>query len=133
TLFVLAMQYANAPYKWGGNGPFAFDCSGLVLKVLNDAGILLSDMTAQEIYEWAIREGMESCEPGENCILFFGESLNKITHTAISASDGVFMIEAGGAGRESETMSLDALAQKDARVRIKKINRRKDFLAAIKV
>lgn len=133
TLFVLAMQYANTPYRWGANGPFAFDCSGLVLKVLNDAGTLLPDMTAQEIYDWATKEGFESCEPGENCLLFFGNSLDKITHTAIASSDGVFMIEAGGAGRESETMSLDDLARKDARVRIKKINRRKDLLTAIKV
>jgi hypothetical protein len=39
------------------------------------------------------------------------------------------MIEAGGAGRNSLTMSREELAKRDARVRIKPVNNRSDLVA----
>ncbi len=129
----MAMQYLNAPYRWAANGPFEFDCSGLVLKVLRDVGFDLPDMRGKDIYTWAIGRSLQSCiEPFPDCLLFFGKDRDSISHIAIAASTD-FMIEAGGAGRDSTNMTLSQLAKKDARVRISRISRRKDLYAIIKV
>jgi cell wall-associated NlpC family hydrolase len=129
---LMAMQYQNAPYRWGANGPFEFDCSGLALKVLKDVGISLTDRTSQNLYNTLKGMSFSSCEPEHDCILFFGKSIDKITHVSIGISP-TLMIEAGGAGRNSLNMTMDQLAAKDARVRLSKINRRRDLVASIKV
>ncbi|OIV38209.1 hypothetical protein BIV57_07135 [Mangrovactinospora gilvigrisea] len=47
-----AIAYARAqlgkPYAWGGNGPRAFDCSGLVQQAYLRAGVRLPRVTAQQ-------------------------------------------------------------------------------------
>jgi len=125
---LMAIQYLNAPYRWGANGPFEFDCSGFVLKVLHDVGVTLPDMTSDDIYRYCLDNGKES---SINCdsLLFFGRH-EKITHIAISL-DGTYMINAAGAGRDSLKMSRDELASRDARVRIERIDKRKDLVASI--
>jgi len=30
-LVLMSLQYLNTPYKFGANGPYEFDCSGVVL------------------------------------------------------------------------------------------------------
>lgn len=129
----MAFQYVNAPYKWGGNNYDGFDCSGLTLKALHDVGVTLPDMTAQSIYRWAKNtDGFHSCEPEEDCLLFFGVNENNIKHVAIALSK-THMIEAGGSGREAQQMSASDLARVDARVRVKPISNRKDLIESIKV
>lgn len=125
------MAYLNTPYKWGGNNYLGLDCSGLVLKAMHDYGITLPDMTSQGIHDWALRKFKQSCEPSEDCLLFFGSSNKKITHIAISINNE-YMIEAGGAGRDSLTEDAEYLARIDARVRIKPISNRRDFVASYK-
>lgn len=132
-LTLMCLQYANAPYRWASNGPYSFDCSGLVLKVLSDVGIFLPDMTAQDIYNYfSKKEGGTMVNPEIDCLLFFGRDVNNISHVAIAISDK-YMWEAGGSGRESIKMTVEELAKKDARVRIKPISNRKDLAAVIKV
>lgn len=129
----MCLQYANAPYRWGSNGPYSFDCSGLVLKVLSDVGIFLPDMTAQDIYKYfSKQDGGTMINPEIDCLLFFGQDVDNITHVAIAISDK-YMFEAGGAGRDANRMTLEELAKKDARVRVKPIASRKDLAAVIKV
>ena len=131
-LAVMAFQYIGTPYGWGGNDYNRLDCSGLVLKSLHDVGITLPDMTGQSIYNWQIKKGFKSCEPSEDCLLYFGSSVEKITHITIALNEK-YMIEAGGAGKNSLTMSDEDLARIDARVRIKPISNRKDLVASIRL
>jgi len=131
-LIVMAMQYLNVPYKWGGQDYLGLDCSGLVLKSLGDAGFHLPDMTANDLYSYCLKNGRESSGVCDS-LLFFGDTEN-IKHTAISLGivDGSWlMIEAAGAGENSLTMSAKELAKRDARVRIKPVNSRSDFVASI--
>lgn len=138
-LALMAIQYLNIPYVWGGNNTLGLDCSGFVLKVLHDVGVTLPDMTSQNIYRWATqKKEFYSCEPDSDCLLFFGESENHIKHVAISigkpsGSNEAYMIEAGGAGKNSLNMSDEDLARIDARVRIKPISNRGDLVASIKI
>jgi cell wall-associated NlpC family hydrolase len=130
-LTLMAMQYLNVPYKWGGQSYDGLDCSGFVLKTLHDVGITLPDMTAHGLFDYCESKGHMSAYQLCDSLLFFGKP-NKITHVAISLGkvDGQWlMIEAGGAGRNSLTMSQEELAKKDARVRIKPVNNRSDLVA----
>lgn len=129
---MIAMQFYNAPYRWGENGPFEFDCSGLVLRCMREVGFSIKDMTAQSLYNWFLINNHQSCEPKEDCILFFGVNDKNIRHVAIAISKDR-MIEAGGAGKESVGMSPEDLAKIDARVRNKSINNRRDLVACFKL
>lgn len=130
-LTLMALQYLNAPYTWGANGPFEFDCSGLVLKCLHDVGVTLPDMTAHSLYKYYLNKSNQSVEPSQDCLLFFGNA-HKIKHVAIAISD-THMIEAGGAGSDSTTMSLADKGRIDARVRIKPITNRSDLHDCLKI
>lgn len=133
TLLSLSVySYINVPYKWGGNNYDGLDCSGLVLKSLNDVGVTLVDMTSQDIYYWATKKKQfQSCEPNADCVLFFGRNTSNITHIGIAISEN-FYIEAGGSDRRSLSMTKKQLADRDARVRMKPIKYRSDLVASIK-
>jgi cell wall-associated NlpC family hydrolase len=134
-LILAAMQYLNTPYKWGGQNYLGLDCSGFVLKVLSDVGYFLTDRTAQGLYDHCLKVGTSSEEGLCDSLLFFGKP-DKITHVAISlgvVDDSWWMIEAGGAGRNSLTLSPEELAQRDARVRLKPVASRRDLVASISI
>ena len=65
-----AVAYARAqlgrPYLWGGTGPDAFDCSGLVMEAYAAAGINIP-RTSQE--QWAWGSQVTSPQPGD--LVFF--------------------------------------------------------------
>ena len=109
----------------------------MVLKTLHEIGITLHDMTSESLYHWATEtKNVQSCEPSDDCLLFFGSSTSQISHIAIGLGDyngKPYMIEAGGAGRNSATMTDKDLARIDARVRIKPISNRGDLVASIKL
>jgi cell wall-associated NlpC family hydrolase len=132
TLGRAAFQYMNVPYKWGGSNYLGLDCSGLIIKVFHDIGLTVHDMTSQDIYKWMLKnKTFESIMPEEDCLLFFGKSTSEITHVAL-AIDSKWMIEAGGAGRNSLTMTPEELAFRDARVRLRLISTRRDLVACLK-
>jgi len=127
---------------WGGNGFAFFDCSGLVRRSINDYYYRyeshnkpLPDMTAQDLYHWQLKTGSQCTPPEPGCLLYYGESTDKIKHVAIMGEQGM-LIESGGAGRETEKMPLDELlmycSEKDARVREMRFGHRNDLVASIK-
>ena len=65
-----AIAYARAqlgkPYLWGGTGPDAFDCSGLVMMAYRAAGIGIA-RTSQD--QWATESHVSSPQPGD--LVFF--------------------------------------------------------------
>jgi cell wall-associated NlpC family hydrolase len=68
----IAIAYAEAqigkPYLWGGTGPDAFDCSGLVMMAYRQAGVIIP-RTSQQQWAWGpqIQPGHE--QPGD--LVFF--------------------------------------------------------------
>src|SRR5215469_1599630 len=92
-----AIAWARAqigkPYLWGGTGPDAFDCSGLVMDAWQSAGISLP-RTSQE--QWAA--GPRVSQPRRGDLVFFaggdgtasapghvGIVTDPVTHTMIDA------------------------------------------------
>jgi cell wall-associated NlpC family hydrolase len=65
-----AIAYARAqigdPYLWGGTGPGAFDCSGLVMMAYRAAGVSIA-RTSQA--QWATGRHVSSPAPGD--LVFF--------------------------------------------------------------
>jgi cell wall-associated NlpC family hydrolase len=65
-----AIAYARAqlgkPYEWGGTGPGAFDCSGLVMQAYASAGVSIA-RTSQA--QWATERHISSPAPGD--LVFF--------------------------------------------------------------
>ncbi|HEY2490355.1 MAG TPA: bifunctional lytic transglycosylase/C40 family peptidase [Streptosporangiaceae bacterium] len=97
----VAIAYAKAqigkPYLWGGTGPDAFDCSGLVMMAYRQAGVNIP-RTSEEQWAWGpkIQPGHE--EPGD--LVFFAGSDGTQTnpgHVALVIGKGK-MIEAYATG-----------------------------------
>jgi cell wall-associated NlpC family hydrolase len=65
-----AIAYAQAqlgkPYEWGGTGPGAFDCSGLVMQAYASAGVSIARTSQQQ---WATEPHVSHPAPGD--LVFF--------------------------------------------------------------
>ena len=101
-----AGRFIGAPYVWGGDGSGkcggGFDCSGLVLECLWAFGLYDGpDTTAQGLYKALKKSGWKEVPfdfIAEGDVLFFGKSVESITHTAIAIGGGL-MIEAYGSSK----------------------------------
>jgi cell wall-associated NlpC family hydrolase len=92
-----AIQYAlgevGKPYVWGATGPNAYDCSGLMLRAYESAGITLPRVARQQY--WAGGHlPVRQAQPGD--LLFWGydtSNPDSIHHVAMYLGDGR-MVEA---------------------------------------
>ena len=98
-----AIALLGTPYQFGGNGPDAFDCSGLVRYVHHELGIDVP-RTAAEQYRAALAVNLEQLEPGD--LLFFRTQGDGVSHVAIYAGSNRF-VHAPQTGRVIELRALD--------------------------
>ena len=80
-----AASLAGRPYRWGGNGPYAFDCSGYTKYVYKTWGITIP-RTAQQQYQASHKIAKSTIRPGD---LVFFVSGNYAYHVAIYAGNGM--------------------------------------------
>jgi cell wall-associated NlpC family hydrolase len=66
-----AQQQIGKPYLWGGTGPDAFDCSGLVMMAYQAAGIDIP-RTSEDQFSWGPSVPASQVEPGD--LVFFAGS-----------------------------------------------------------
>jgi cell wall-associated NlpC family hydrolase len=96
-----AIAYARLqlgkPYLWGGTGPGAFDCSGLVMRAYASAGVRI-ERTSQQ--QWASEPHVSTPQPGD--LVFFAGADGTVTapgHVGIVINTAKHvMIEAYAAG-----------------------------------
>lgn len=90
-----AVAYAQAqlgtPYRWGGEGPGGFDCSGLVQAAYAAAGIRLPRVAQQQYNTGPHLPPDAPLLPGD--LVFFGTSSTHVTHVGMVVSPGL-MIDA---------------------------------------
>ncbi len=98
-----AVSLLGRPYRWGGNGPEAFDCSGLVRFVHQQLGIDVP-RTAADQFTAAQPVKVGELKPGD--LLFFRLESRRISHVAIYAGEGRF-VHAPQSGRAVELRTLD--------------------------
>lgn len=125
-----AWSLINIPYSWGGDDATGFDCSGLVLELLQGCGVIRHkfDTTAQGLYNMFDSKGVHNSK-GFGALVFFGKSKIRITHVGFML-DNFRMLEAGGGGSHIKTLE-DAIKY-NAFTRIRPIDIRSDLVAIIK-
>jgi cell wall-associated NlpC family hydrolase len=89
-----ALAQRGKPYLWGGTGPDAFDCSGVIYAAYKEAGLLIPRTTfGQWPFGVKVLDGQE--QPGD--LVFFnagpGTSANNPGHVGLVVSKGQ-MLEA---------------------------------------
>lgn len=99
----IAAGMVGSPYRYGGETPQGFDCSGLVYYAFRRAGIDVP-RTTREQFDRAIPVDPSRLEPGD--LLFFKLNRRKTSHVGIYAGDGRF-VHAPSSGKEVSYASLD--------------------------
>ncbi len=116
-LYDYAMQLVGKPYKWGGDNPLqGYDCSGLCVEILQSAGVVTEDLSAQGLYDFLVNRG-EWGVTRLGALAFFGKSETEVTHVGFCL-DKHRMLEAAGTGSQ-------------AFVKVRPIMYRRDYIATI--
>ncbi|MHB2023226.1 MAG: C40 family peptidase [Mycobacteriales bacterium] len=90
-----ALSVVGTPYRWGGEAPGGFDCSGLVQWAYARAGLVLP-RNAQAQYR-ASTPLPAGAAPAPGDLLFYGHTRTEITHVGIYLGAGE-MLDAPHAG-----------------------------------
>ena len=90
-------------YRYGGSGPDAFDCSGLVAYAYQQVGVSVPRTAAQQ-YALARPVPRSELRPGD--LVFFRLSGREVSHVGIYAGDGQF-VHAPQTGGQVGTANLD--------------------------
>jgi cell wall-associated NlpC family hydrolase len=98
-----AMALLGTPYKYGGEGPSAFDCSGLVRYIHHEVGIDVP-RTAFEQFQASTPVSPANLEPGD--LLFFRTRGRTVSHVAIYAGSSGRFVHAPQTGRSIELRDL---------------------------
>lgn len=69
TAIRFARNQLGKPYRWGGTGPSAYDCSGLVMKAWRRAGVKIPRVTYSQYGSVRRKVGLKSLRPGD--LIFF--------------------------------------------------------------
>lgn len=87
-LLLAAESRIGAPYRYGGAGPDAFDCSGLVSYAYRSVGITVP-RTAAEQFAAAVPVNRGDLRPGD--LVFFRLESRNVSHVGIYAGSSQFV------------------------------------------
>jgi hypothetical protein len=118
-----AKHFIGTPYHWGGDDPMAgFDCSGLVVEVLQMVGILPHGRDYSADYLLCLFRRDEVACGYAGCLVFYLNPARKAIHVVLMI-DNTLAIGADGGGSATIT-TADAIAQ-NAFVKIRPLDYRK--------
>jgi len=81
-----ALRYLGTPYRWGGNGPYAFDCSGFVIYVLRPFGVTLP-RRSRDMASSGVHVDRSDLQPGD--LLFFATAGGRtVSHVGMYIGGG---------------------------------------------
>jgi len=76
-----ALKYLNAPYLWGGRGPFGIDCSGFTQMVFKLMGVKLKRDSYQQAHQGSDVDFTDLAKEGD--LAFFSNKEGRIVHVGI--------------------------------------------------
>ncbi|MBX5485940.1 putative endopeptidase [Mycolicibacterium hassiacum DSM 44199] len=85
TVIQAALSRIGSPYAWGGAGPNAFDCSGLVMWAFQQAGISLPH-SSQALARGGQPVPIDQMQPGD-VVTYYSDA----SHAAIYIGDGLMV------------------------------------------
>ncbi|MGV0646038.1 peptidoglycan hydrolase RipC [Mycolicibacterium sp. XJ879] len=85
TVIQAALSRIGSPYSWGGSGPNAFDCSGLVMWAFQQAGISLPH-SSQALARGGQSVSVDQMQPGD-VVNYYSDA----SHSAIYIGDGMMV------------------------------------------
>ena len=86
----LARRFLGTTYTWGGVSSLGFDCSGFTQMIERQRGVTMPrDADLQASWNGVVPVDRKDLKPGD--LLFFGSSVNKITHTGMYLGNGEFI------------------------------------------
>ena len=97
-----ALAYHGVPYLWGGESPRGFDCSGLVLYVMNQHGVKLPHYSGSQ-FQMGEKVAVTDLQPGD--AVFFG---SPVYHVGMYVGAGYFI----HAPRTGDFVKLSKLADR---------------------
>jgi cell wall-associated NlpC family hydrolase len=100
TIIQAALSRIGSPYSWGGSGPGAFDCSGLVMWSFQQAGISLPH-SSQALAQGGQPVSRDQMQPGD-LVTYYGDA----SHVAIYIGDGM-MVHASTYGTPVRVAPVD--------------------------
>ncbi len=100
TVIQAALSRIGSPYSWGGSGPNAFDCSGLVMWSFQQAGIALPH-SSQALAQGGQPVSMDQMQPGD-LVTYYSDA----SHVAIYIGDGM-MVHASTYGTPVRVAPVD--------------------------
>jgi cell wall-associated NlpC family hydrolase len=89
-VIALSRSFLGLPYLWGGTSTFGFDCSGFVQMLCRRRGALIP-RDAQPQAGWSGFAPVERHDLRPGDLVYFGQSVGKITHTGMYLGDGQFI------------------------------------------
>ena len=95
-----ALSRIGSPYSWGGSGPNAFDCSGLVMWSFQQAGISLPH-SSQALAQGGQPVAQDQMQPGD-LVTYYSDA----SHVAIYIGDGM-MVHASTYGTPVRVAPVD--------------------------
>lgn len=93
----VAMAFIGKWYKWGGDDPDGFDCSGFVTEVLKSVGLIGRNerLTAAGFYNRFVQYKTDA--PSLGCLVFWGKPL--LNGVSYYDNDGTLVYPGAGDGR----------------------------------
>lgn len=82
-----AMSKIGSPYQWGGNGPNAFDCSGLVQQSFAAAGKYVPRQGSDQFWAAPVRVPLSQMQYGD-LLVFNHDGNGRFSHVAIYIGNG---------------------------------------------
>lgn len=100
TVIQAALSRIGSPYSWGGSGPNAFDCSGLVMWAFQQAGISLPH-SSQALASGGAPVSLDQMQPGD-IVNYYSDA----SHSAIYIGNGM-MVHASTYGTPVRVAPVD--------------------------
>lgn len=120
-----AWRYIGLWYKWGGDDPSGFDCSGYVIEILKAVGILSRqfDTNADNLYR--MFEQYKITEPIPGALVFwYNAQRNKKIHIEMMITE---KLSIGASGGGSKTLTIEDAVRDNAFIKIRPIASRSNI------